>query len=303
MVHAKETFLTQPVTEELQLPAFALPYYEGFNKSGNGYWLGIYRREETFPVSFLKEACLICMQTKIGQLYTTPWKSLIIKGIDPAGRRLWDLLLGKYRINVRHASNELNWQVENLSEESLALKRFIIRQFDREDVRTFGLSFAIKTDPRTRAFGSIVIRKKAHPGGSRVFDKYDLLYTPDFNPNAGGLVLFRDGVPKEALGVYLVSLCKYYYEQQNSDDLLHHIYRQQESLEAPADAPVVLQHQCMHCLTLYDTETGEPDQGIAPGTPFEALSYSYRCPLCDAGKEDFISIVRKSSLDGVGVRT
>jgi rubredoxin len=27
--------------------------------------------------------------------------------------------------------------------------------------------------------------------------------------------------------------------------------------------------------------------GIAPGTPFEQLPESYRCPICNAGKEYF----------------
>jgi hypothetical protein len=49
-----------------------VPYYEGFNRYGNKNWLGIYRREELFPLPFLKAVSLICLQTKIGQLYTTP---------------------------------------------------------------------------------------------------------------------------------------------------------------------------------------------------------------------------------------
>ena len=160
MVHAKETFITQPITEELQLPNFALPYYEGFNKYGHKSWLGIYRRDELYPIAFLKEVCLVCLKTKVGQLYTTPWKSLIIKGIEAKDRKLWDLILGKHRINVRHASNELNWQIEDLSEEALALKRYIIRQFDKDDVRTYGLCFAIKMGPQTGLFGSVIIRRK-----------------------------------------------------------------------------------------------------------------------------------------------
>ncbi|MEJ7769827.1 MAG: hypothetical protein WKF89_18555, partial [Chitinophagaceae bacterium] len=56
-------------------------YYEGFNKEGEAYWLEIYRRNELLPVNFLADLCDICLQTRIGQLYATPWKSSIIKGI------------------------------------------------------------------------------------------------------------------------------------------------------------------------------------------------------------------------------
>ena len=109
----KHGYIGKPIETELALPKFYLPYYEGFNKADNNYWLGIYRRDELFPVSFLTGVCNICLETKIGQLYTTPWKGIIIKGIEPGNRNLWDHVLGKYRINVRHAANELNWQVED----------------------------------------------------------------------------------------------------------------------------------------------------------------------------------------------
>src|SRR5688572_4749120 len=35
IVHAKESFVTEAITEPLQLPNFALPYYEGFNRYAN----------------------------------------------------------------------------------------------------------------------------------------------------------------------------------------------------------------------------------------------------------------------------
>ena len=298
IVHAKESFITEPITEELQLPNFALPYYEGFNRYANKTWLGIYRRDELFPVAFLKEVCLICLKTKIGQLYTTPWKSLIIKGIDTADRKLWDFVLGKYRINVRHASNELNWQVEDLSEEALTLKRYIIRHFDRDDVRTYGLCFAIKTQPKTGLFGSVIIRKKNESFNQRrALDRYDILYTRDFRPNSKEVVLFRKDIEKENLGVYLVSLCKYFYEHQNDEkNVLHHIYRD-EPLKSKEDTnKVTTIYQCRHCLSVYDEEYGDNTQNIAPQTPFSALSSGYECPVCSSSKEDFIPIEKGSTL-------
>jgi rubredoxin len=293
IVHAKENFVTQPITEELLLPNFALPYYEGFNRYANKTWLGIYRRDELFPVAFLKEVCLICRKTKIGQLYITPWKSLIIKGIDSADRKLWDLVLGKYRINVRHASNELNWQVEDLSEEALTLKRYIIRHFDRDDVRTYGLCFAIKTQPKTGLFGSVIIRKKENKSYNqrRALDRYDILYTRDFKPNSKEVVLFRKDVEKENLGVYLVSLCKYFYEQQNeADTALHHIYRDEEVKEKEEAGKIVTVYQCRHCLSIYDENYGDESNNISPQTSFAALAATYECPVCNAPKEDFMPI-------------
>jgi rubredoxin len=283
----------------LQLPNFALPYYEGFNRYANKTWLGIYRRDETFPVAFLKEVCLICLKTRIGQLYTTPWKSLIIKGIDSADRRLWDLALGKYRINVRHASNELNWQVEDLSEEALTLKRFVIRHFDRDDVRTYGLCFAIKMGPKTGLFGSVIIRKKENESYNqrKALDRYDILYTKDFKPNSKEVILFRKDIEKENLGVYLVSICKYFYEQQDQQDsILHHIYRDEEQVTKEESKKTTVVYQCKHCFSIYDEEYGDEANNIPPQMLFSDLKERYECPVCSAPKEDFTPIEKGSTL-------
>jgi rubredoxin len=237
------------------------------------------------------------MQTKIGQLYITPWKSLIIKGIDHTDRKYWDHVLGKYRINVRHASNELNWQIEDNCEEGLSLKRYLIRQFDKEDLRTFGLCFAIKTQPNTGLFGSIIIRKLSNVSANqrRMLDRYDILYTKDFNPNSKDFVVFRKNIEKDNLAVYLVSLCKYFYSLQSKQDLIgDDTYRQETILNNPLPEPVKKVFQCKHCLTIYDTEFGDEINGIMPGTSFSDISDSYECQTCNAPKDDFVEVVKMS---------
>lgn len=44
---------------------------------------------------------------------------------------------------------------------------------------------------------------------------------------------------------------------------------------------------CTICQYVYDPATGDPENGIAPGTPFEELPESWVCPICGAGKELF----------------
>ncbi|OLY93144.1 Rubredoxin [Cnuella takakiae] len=278
----------------LSLQRFSLPYYEGFNKGESGLWLGLYRRDEEFPVAFLQELCAICTDAKIGQLYTTPWKSLIIKGIPKEDMVKFDWVLGKYRINVRHAANELAWQVEDGDDSGLLIKRHLIRHFDKEDVRTFGLSFGVQSRPTSSMFGSIIIRKQQNknPHKLKSLERFDLLHTRDFNPNASDLVLFREGLEKEYLGTYLVSLCKMFYEQQEAKlDIAAHP-------KAVAPTPVAtsrILHQCKHCLTIYDEQEGDSTQGIEAGTSFYNLPTSYVCPTCDSGIEDF-KTVESSSL-------
>jgi Rubredoxin len=44
---------------------------------------------------------------------------------------------------------------------------------------------------------------------------------------------------------------------------------------------------CSVCGYVYNPESGDPDNGIAPGTKFEDLPDDWTCPLCGAGKEEF----------------
>ena len=284
-IGATVALVQQPVAAPLVLPAFTLPYYEGFNRAGEQLWLGIYRRDELFAVAFLRELCQVCLLTRVGQLCTTPWKSLVIKGLAPADRPLWDAVLCRHRLNVRHAANELNWQVEDRCPAGLALKHELVRYLNEEDVRTYQLCFAIKTQPQTGLFGSIVIRRQ--PG--RASEQYEILHTRDFNPNSRDFVAFRQRVQREDLGWYLAELCQQFYAQADANA---------DSDATPATAPPAAQRgtatatpavavpRCRRCLTVYDAAYGDPAQGIAPGTAWRDLP-AYTCPTCEAPVAEF----------------
>ncbi len=44
---------------------------------------------------------------------------------------------------------------------------------------------------------------------------------------------------------------------------------------------------CVSCGYVYDPAVGDPAAGIPPGTPFEELPASWRCPLCYVDKSYF----------------
>lgn len=286
---SQNTFISKSVSEKLELPSFKLPYYEGYNSYGNKSWLGIYRRDELFSIGFLKDVCRVCLETKSGELYTTPWKSLIIKSIEEKDRPLWTFILNKHRINVRHASNELNWQVEDANEDGLVIKRQIIGEFELHDVRTYGLCFAIKTQPKSGLYGSVLVRKQFNLIRDKLkpLNKFDILYTAGFNPNSKDFILFRNNVEKDHLPIYLMGLCKYFYEQESAEDLLPGSSYMEDKM--PEETVLIEQYiyQCIHCKTVYDEEMGEPENNISAGTLFEALPGSYCCPLCESSKNDF----------------
>lgn len=43
----------------------------------------------------------------------------------------------------------------------------------------------------------------------------------------------------------------------------------------------------MVCEHIYDPALGDPETGIKPGTPFEAIPDNWYCPDCGASKGDF----------------
>jgi len=49
-------------------------------------------------------------------------------------------------------------------------------------------------------------------------------------------------------------------------------------------------YRCMVCGYIYDPKNGDPDGGIAPGTPFEDIPAQWVCPVCGASKDMFEEI-------------
>ena len=200
-----EEFNTRPEGEPLALPAFKLPYYEGLNRYSDKYWLGIYRRDELFSIKFLKEVCMLCLDTGINEICSTPWKTVIIKNIEEKNRADWNSLLDKYQINVRHAQNELNFQVDDNSIEALKLKQHLVKYLNDDDTRTFGLCIGIKTKRKSEVFSSILVRRKPllRFGKWGLFYVYDILCAKDYNPNERTAFAYSTGNPKFLLAEQL----------------------------------------------------------------------------------------------------
>jgi rubredoxin len=290
------SYISLPVTQELELPSFSLPYYEGFNRYEARTWLGLYRRDEQFPIDFLLEMCNLCLKTRIGEICTTPWKSLIIKGIEDQYRNEWSHILGRHNINVRHAASELAWQTEDQTDEGTLLKKYLIRFIEKNDTRTFGLCFGIQTQAKSEVFGSVLIRKRPliRLGQLAFFSLYDIYYTENFNPNSRTNIPFEIGLFKIHVAGQLERLCRRYNNRRisenansiktDADDLLN-----QQLSEHPA-------HQCPHCFTVYDQRYGDLPANIPPGIPFDVLPDSYVCPTCDASKHEFKRVLLTESV-------
>ncbi len=45
---------------------------------------------------------------------------------------------------------------------------------------------------------------------------------------------------------------------------------------------------CELCGYVYDPAEGDPDNEVDPGTAFEDIPDGWECPVCGAGKSDFV---------------
>jgi rubredoxin len=78
------------------------------------------------------------------------------------------------------------------------------------------------------------------------------------------------------------------------DVLVLHFPRGSANVQAAAtkpqsakNAPGTRVWQCMLCAFVYDEAKGMPDEGIAPGTPWEDVPETWYCPDCSASKSEF----------------
>lgn len=272
----------KPITEKLKFQVSSFPYYEGLNAMlDNRYWLGLYWRNNQYDIDFLTAACRLCQETGISKINIIPWKAFIIKGIRATDRLRWEKLMGKFGINERHSSLELNWHLPVVDTEALELKRFLVRELDQQDISTHGLTFTIKTRREMFYFTSVVIEKQENVAGIS-HERFNILYAKDFNPSTVTYFPYAKEVTREMLPVLLIELSKLYFRQLNPERKQEFEVRHDKGAEMETDV-----YQCTNCLTIYDKAVGDPQAGVAPGTEFENLPDDYVCHVCESEKRYF----------------
>ncbi len=280
------------IDKKLEIPFVMFPYYEGMNRTGveNSYWLGLYWRNNNYYLDFLNALCDLCLQCKIGKICITPWKSIIVKGIPTSFKLKWEKLLGKFGINVRHSLLELNWHLPVADKTALDLKRFIIRNFDQNDISTYGLTFGISS-PYSKNFTAIVIEENPKPKAVQDFDirpTYNVLYAKSFDPNTLQYLTYAQDVDKIELPGLLMELSRLFFEQLGEVPTISDLAIEETAVQAISQKEV---YQCMDCLTVYDATYGNEAQGIAATTAFGDLPDDYVCSICDSPKSSFKAII------------
>jgi rubredoxin len=272
------------ISQKLKFPETTFPYYEGLNAMlNNQYWLGLYWRNNQYDIDFMTAACRLCQETNVGKINIIPWKAFIIKGIKASDRIRWEKLMGKFGINERHSSLELNWHLPVIDAEALELKKFLVRELDQQDISTHGLTFTIKMKRESFLFTSIVIEKDFQ---NEMGDRYNIMYARNFNPNNISYLTYAKNVRKEVIPALLIELSKIYFRQLNPEK-----ESREEKISQREQTVAATSYQCTNCLSIYDKRYGDSVNNIPAGVAFEELPETYTCHVCDSPKKYFAPVI------------
>jgi rubredoxin len=92
--------------------------------------------------------------------------------------------------------------------------------------------------------------------------------------------MYAQDVDKMELPGLLMELSKLYFENLGKEDEI-------TSSKEPEHKPEKEVYQCAECLTVYDTDFGDKQANIAPGTTFAELPLDYTCSVCEASKNTY----------------
>ena len=257
---------TRPIQKELKLTPKPYPHHEGIYRYDDRYWMGLYQRDNEFDTAFLEALCQLCIDTKIGRLYPTPFKTFIVRDIPKETIYQWEKLLGIWGIHTHYSSLELNWQLPDADASALRLKTELVEAFERLRIRTSSLSFGIGYR-NAETTSTIVIEPL-----STDYQRFRVVHSPDFYIGNTEWEVFAGDVARKNLPEILRRLTLKYYEQLSTDKKAS-ITRKTSGLK-PAPTQRVM--QCTHCQTVAELPLPLPS--------------SYLCSLCDAPVADFVEV-------------
>lgn len=257
-------------------------YYEGFNRmeAGKNWWAGFLWRNNQYTIEFLLELCDLCLRTNGSRIGITPWKSLLVKDIEPSKRIAWEQLTGRFGINMRHSSFDLYWHLPYGNNDALRLKRRIVKKMDKLDIRTYGLTFSVGKP--IFPFTTVLIKEKKFLGRLNIpiLNQYDIYKAKNFETASGAYELVKENITYKEIHHVLIAMSKKFYIKLSANSV---------PVKEDKDVRIIEDevHQCKSCLSIYHASFGDNLQAIPAGTDFKDLPKSFSCSTCGAPKAEF----------------
>ncbi|WP_013323477.1 rubrerythrin family protein [Gloeothece verrucosa] len=84
-----------------------------------------------------------------------------------------------------------------------------------------------------------------------------------------------------------------HYHADRYNEALQVLQGGQPDQRVTGSDPATRKWICRVCSMIYDPVVGDPDSGIAAGTPFEEIPEDWHCPICGASKKSFVLLEEK----------
>lgn len=271
------------------IPDYHFFSIEGFHPYGSKHWLGIFNTHNEFAIDLIDAICVESLESNIGTIYLSSWDSFLLKNISVARIPFWEQLLGVYDVNTGHAAHELNWNMNEWNMNSNGIRSYVNDYFRVHDKRTEGLILGVNNEPNDNFYSIKIVEEPLFTCfGKNFFPVYHIRYKENFNPNNPVDIAFMDYVQKKNLPEFISYLTQEYYTKKKGklDNVLIKPASASGMVQKPKE-PFELTYQCNVCLTIYDPEYGDADEGIVAGTSFEELPQNYCCSICSNPKKGF----------------
>lgn len=254
--------------EEVTVPSYAPP----------GHAASLPMPEDGWPATFLQELAVWALQRDNVTLSLTPWRTLLVRGIEEEDTRTVARLCAVNRI-PREASP---WHTHVLATpECTADAHALCDALTRVSPTNPGVSLAVTSNAGSLdTHLHLERRRPATLGGLRPA-RYTLTLRDLDNTRATTAERVIEGLHLPEVTTEILAWL----------DLRSALLAPPESVPAtPMEtkpAPTHDHHTCMDCLTVYDSDFGDPLAHIAPGVPFESLPDEWQCPTCGAPATQF----------------
>ena len=275
-----ETFLKEKNHKKWEQKKF--PRTEGFHMYGNRYWLGLFSRDYRFPISLLESLCQISAQTQSVKLGLTPWKTFLFRDIQEKDLPKWSEVLEKYRWNTRHSGLELSWFVSDLDSDALFLKKKVLKKLDSVDVFPAGHSIGIFAEGERQITHIRVERKYRLPKWKFFGSNYSIYFsnspwkkTDQIKPIA------KVHTSWQVVDVISNLIAGKFPSPMANIEILDNKNFPQEGINKSS-------FYCQDCWTAYDENVGDLEQGIPSLTKWIEVPETYKCPVCEANKANFV---------------
>ena len=180
--------------------------------SGTGYWIGLSAGTRPLRHRFVEQMCMRAAQQGIGAVFTTCWRSFVLKNVAPEHLPEWRMLLGRHGVRVRHVDAALHWQVCERLPEARELAGTMIARLSRRSIVTSGLSFAVTDDP-TRHEVAVAIQPLSDERlpFSRLRRRYAVRHREGFDRHNPGWLTYARRLRERDLAASLATLTRRFY--------------------------------------------------------------------------------------------